>query len=379
MGEHEAVVGDGDLMLEGGAESGAELLGGDDASTALNDNGIVGDGALDWGVASEDVEVEGFACVVGNEVGEFDAADVFAGDVVGAGFEEEEAVAVVEAVDGEGALDVLIEESFGAGEEDAEGGEGDVVGDDAGDLVEGLAVGDDEPRGAGKGGERLGELLWLTIEGYGVVVEDVAQDLYLGEYHSAFGGGGVDGCDEEDDVVGGEDGAEERGVDVGGGGEGGLDEVEQGLTEGGVVDGEGEDGGGELGLDGGNEVGVGGVKVDLGADDEVRDGGRLARLEKISLGEAEIVLGEKEYGEVHLGELVVGALDTEGTEVAEVVEAGGIDEDDGAYARDFHRLTDGVGGGAGGVGDNGDGLIGEEIEQGTLAEIASSEDADMGF
>ena len=56
------------------------------------------------------------------------------------------------------------------------------------DLVEGLAVGDDE---AGWFLERLqGGLQFggLTDHGGGVVVQEVAQHLYLRQYHAPFGG-----------------------------------------------------------------------------------------------------------------------------------------------------------------------------------------------
>ena len=60
-----------------------------------------------------------------------------------------------------------------------------------------------------------------------------------------------------------------------------------------------------------------------------------------------------------------------------VVDTGGVDEHHRADGQEFHRLFHRVGGGAGELGDDGDLLAGDGVEQARLADIAAAEQADM--
>ena len=62
---------------------------------------------------------------------------------------------------------------------------------------------------------------------------------------------------------------------------------------------------------------------------------------------------------------------------ADVVDAGGVDEEHRPQRQQFHRLFHRIGGGAGHVGDDGDLLPGQGIEQRRLARIAAAEQADV--
>jgi len=63
------------------------------------------------------------------------------------------------------------------------------------------------------------------------------------------------------------------------------------------------------------------------------------------------------YGILHGG---VSALLAEG---ANVIDAGGVDEEHWADGQQFHRFLDRVGGCAGHVGDDGDRLLGDGVQQ----------------
>ena len=123
VGEGEAVVADGDAGVEGGLEARGQLLASDDAATALDDKGIVGDVLWDGREAAEGLAVELLSSVLGQQGGEFDAPDILARDVVGATFEHQHPVAVFEGVDGRGTLHIFVEQPLGTCQDNAEAGE----------------------------------------------------------------------------------------------------------------------------------------------------------------------------------------------------------------------------------------------------------------
>ncbi len=71
--------------------------------------------------------------------------------------------------------------------------------------------------------------------------------------------------------------------------------------------------------------------------------------------------------------------DTELSKGSGIVDAGGVDYDGGADAKDLHRFFHGVGGGSCRIGNNGNILSGQGIDEGTLAIVPSPENAYMGF
>lgn len=367
------------MCLDGRGESGCQGFRGSHATTALDDHGILGDGVLRLRVARQDFELELQSGVLRDEFGEFDPTDVLASHIMGAGFEEQDTVAIVEMVDLRSTLEVVPEEAFASGEDHAEGGEEDRLRDEGGDLVVDLAIGDDETRRLLERRQRLWELVGLTGLCNSVVVEDVADELDLRKDETALRRGGVDGSYEQDDVVGSDDIAKKSGMLVGRGRERLPDKREDLRAIAGVEDREWEYAEGKGVFEVAEEVGTGGIAVDLGVKEEDGDIVFPATGDKILLDRVERIVGDENDGEVHLRERSVGAADAERAEGAQVVDAGGVDPDHGAYARDFHRLTDRVGGSAGGVGDDGDRLVGEVVDERAFAIITSTKDAYMRF
>ena len=270
---------------------------------------VVGERAIGEGEAGDDVARDVEAGEAAEESGYFDAADVVARDIMGAGFEEEDAGVRGEGGDGWGAVEIEGEKAFGTSEEDGEAGKVDGVGDERSDEVEDLAVGDDKARGREKRSESRREFGLAADDGGGVVVEDVADDLDLREDEATFGGGGVDGSDQEDGVGGRDDIGEERGVEKGRVGERLSDASEEGVAEVGAADREEEDRGIVVGLDTVDEVGVGREEVDFGIDEEERYIVGLTASEEGDLLGVEMVVGEEDDGEVDLVEDLERALD----------------------------------------------------------------------
>ena len=96
IGKGEAIVGDGYAGFDGGHETGNEFLMGYDATATLDDEGIVFKIVGQRRSAGDDVALKVASGEFGEEVGQFDATDIFAGYVVGARFEEEYLVSVAE-------------------------------------------------------------------------------------------------------------------------------------------------------------------------------------------------------------------------------------------------------------------------------------------
>lgn len=72
-----------------------------------------------------------------------------------------------------------------------------------------------------------------------------------------------------------------------------------------------------------------------------------------------------------------GAFDSGESESADIVDARRVDEDDGTDRREFARLFNGVGRGAGDFGDDRDLLVGQCVDERALAGIALAEEADV--
>ena len=97
--------------------------------------------------------------------------------------------------------EVAFEITFAAGQHYAETGQGYVLGYGGVGFEEDLAVGDDELRTWVHGPEEGVDFAFFDDDGDAVMVEDIAYHLNLWQYHPAFRGFAVDGCDEEDDIA----------------------------------------------------------------------------------------------------------------------------------------------------------------------------------
>jgi hypothetical protein len=84
-----------------------------------------------------------------------------------------------------------------------------------------------------------------------------------------------------------------------------------------------------------------------------------------------------EHAEVGAVEHLGGLPGAQLAEHADVVDAGGVDEEHGAERQQFHRLLDRVRGRAGEVADDADLLARDRVEQARLADVAAAEDADV--
>lgn len=375
IADEDAVVGDGDSGAFGVGDAAEHLVAVDHASAAGDGEAVGGEVAGRAG-SCDGLEDEVLAGVLSEPAGDFDAADVVGEGVVGAGFEDEDTVAVLEAVDGLDVADIGGEVAADAGEEDGEGGEGDVRWGFGDGLEDGLGVADDEVGPEAEGSEDGGEFAFLDDEGEAVVVEGVADDLDLGEDEASLGRAGVDGDDEEDEGALADEVAEEGGWCPAEAAEE-VDESEAGFGD--ALACEGRDGGpwDAEAVEFLAEGGVVGGEVGLVEDDEDGFGGCAEAFEEGAFPVAPGVEGGDEEADVGLAEDVLGAVDAEASEFGGVVESGGVEEDDGAESGEFHGLVDGVGGGSGDVGDDGDGLAGEGVDEGGFAGVGAAEDGDV--
>ena len=87
---------------------------------------------------------------------------------------------------------------------------------------------------------------------------------------------------------------------------------------------------------------------------------------------------DDQNGHIGLIEHLLGAADTQLAQLALVIIARGINDQNRADGQQLHRLLYGIGGSAAGLGNDGDRLAGDGIDHAGFAGIAAAEEGDMG-
>lgn len=129
-------------------------------------------------------------------------------------------------------------------------------------------------------------------------------------------------------------------------------------------------------LDGASCTGGIGQPVALREDGDDGDFAGPELPEPVELGGA-VAFAEKQHGDLRAVRGPERPLDALGAQCARVVESRGVGQEAGAEAGQLHRLRDGVGGGARNVGDHGDRLSRQRIDERGLAAVAAAEESDV--
>ena len=302
--------------------------------------------------STNNLELQVLACCLAQGGGQLHAAYVLAGDVVRAAFEQQHAVAVLQAADALCALKVLCKQPFLPGQHYAEAGQRHVGGHYGGHLLEGLAVGDHQRRWLLERRQRRWQLLGLAEEGLRVQVHQVAQHLHLRQYHPPFGGRAVYGRHQHNGVALAYDVAQQRASAVGA--------LRQGFLY----------------------LRYQRVLIDWGflcQHLEQRCAVLRAPTFHHLLRLAVAAFGVEQQRQVHFGQRRHALLHAHLAQLALVVDAGGVYQHHRPYAANLHALAYGVGGGAGGVADDGYLLAGEEVHHSALAYVAAAKEAYSRF
>lgn len=129
-------------------------------------------------------------------------------------------------------------------------------------------------------------------------------------------------------------------------------------------------------LDGASCTGGIGQPVALREDGDDGDFAGPELPEPVELGGA-VAFAEKQHGDLRAVRGPERPLDALGAQCARVVESRSVGQEAGAEAGQLHRLRDGVGRGARNVGDHGDRLSRQRIDERGLAAVAAAEESDV--
>lgn len=371
IGNGNAVVGHGHVLLPGSLLPIGHFLGVQHAAAAVDHQLDFLEQVREAFAAGED-EFRLGPGEFANPVGHFHGANVVALAVVGAAFRNQHLVPVFQFPQLYGAFNEGAQLALVAGKQDGEGGQGDFWGHHFVDDMEDLAVGDHQFNGAAQGFQEAGEFFRLGNQGGAVAVQEFPDGLLLGQNQPAFGGGAVHRHYQYGQVPGLEQVKNQGALVFRFAGQGGQPFLQLRNME--LL----------LGADGqGHGLQVLGQGKTRGQVNFVEDYD-IGNFPSLDFGEQFLVKGIQALGGVHHQEGHIGAAQHQPgffnpglAQVAVVVHPRGVREQHGAQGQDFHGFGHRVRGGALKVGNNGQVLAGQGVDQGGLAGVAAAEQANM--